>query len=244
MSTYLLYKPGVSAHLQMDYDLAFSEFNITTNTMLTSFYDFIVEVQKGFADGSAVPFLAQNYGAVMRIMPVYQQSNAFLGDYIAQYQLLQVLGYVFIATLTVAIIISIGSTVKMIDIHEQMHLLYKFVDRNDVKKIIREVTVIQDAIGTISHENSTHKTFDQTITRANLFQSHQAISDTHRELEDEPNDNLNQDESKQPQDKQTWLKTVYKTFKYIYFCPILFATTWMVIYLEYSNVKSDQTDFS
>lgn len=58
MSTYLLYKPGVSAHMQMDYKLAFSEFNITTNTMLTSFYDFIVEVEQGFNDGSAIPFLA------------------------------------------------------------------------------------------------------------------------------------------------------------------------------------------
>lgn len=57
MSTYLLYKPGVGEHLQMDYNLAFSEFNITTNTILTSFYDFIVEVEQGFADGSAIPFL-------------------------------------------------------------------------------------------------------------------------------------------------------------------------------------------
>lgn len=58
MSTYLLYKPGVATHLQMDYTLAFSEFNITTNTILTSFYDFIVKVEQGFADRSAIPFLA------------------------------------------------------------------------------------------------------------------------------------------------------------------------------------------
>jgi hypothetical protein len=58
MSTYLLYKTGVASHYQMNYSLVFSEFNITTNTMLTSFYDFIVKVEQGFSDGSAVAFLS------------------------------------------------------------------------------------------------------------------------------------------------------------------------------------------
>lgn len=54
------------------------------------------------------------------------------------------------AVLTVAIVVSFTSTAKMIDIHEQMHLLYRFVDRADVKKIVKELTIIQEAIGTIA----------------------------------------------------------------------------------------------
>jgi hypothetical protein len=37
---------------------------------------------------------------------------------------------------------------------------------------------------------------------------------------------------------------VYKAFKYIYFCPILFAITWLIIYLEYNNMQSDQQDYA
>jgi hypothetical protein len=157
---------------------------------------------------------------------------------------LQVLGYVFIIILTVAIIISFVTTAKMIDIHEQMHLLYRFVARSDVTKIIKELSLIQDAIGTIANGNGMHKTVEQVITRRNLFESHHEISDSHRELEAEENSNMNESDKNKPHEKQTCLNAVYKTFKYIYFCPILFAATWMVIYLEYNNMKSDQGNFS
>lgn len=39
------------------------------------------------------------------------------------------------------------------------------------------------------------------------------------------------------------MKAFYKTFKYIYFCSILFATMWIVVYVEYGNMQSDQQDF-
>lgn len=180
MSTYLLYKPGVAAHMQMDYTLTFSEFNITTNTMLTSFYDFIVEVEQGFADGSAIKFLAQNYDAVMGIMPVYEQFGAFVEDYIGQFKVLQVLGYVFMIVLTVSIIISFSSTAKMIDTHEQMHLLYQFIDRNDVKKIVRELSVIKDCIGSVTLSIDGHKSYSQLITRRDLIETSQDISESRR----------------------------------------------------------------
>jgi hypothetical protein len=85
--------------------------------------------------------------------------------------------------------------------------------------------------------------FDHTITKANLFDSHQAISDSHKELEDESHSSLNEDALKKPHEKRTYLGAIYKTFKYIYFCPILFATTWMIIYLEYNSIESDRVDF-
>jgi hypothetical protein len=85
--------------------------------MFTSFYDFIVEVEQGFADGSAIKFLSENYDAVVGIMPVYEQYETFLNDYLDQYKLLTVLGYVFIAILTLAIIFSFASSAKMIDTH-------------------------------------------------------------------------------------------------------------------------------
>ena len=111
----------------------------------------------------------------MGIMPVYEQVDAFFNDYLSQYQLLNILGYVFIIALTTTIIISFGSTAKMINIHEQMHLLYKFVDRNDIRKILKELTIIQDAIGTIVDEENMHKTFDQVLTKKNLIDSRRDI---------------------------------------------------------------------
>lgn len=124
-----------------------------------------------------------------------------------------------------------------------MYLLYKFVDRSDVRKTIKELSVIQDAIGKIAHEKGIHRSFDQTITRVNLFDSHQVIANSRRELVDEPDDSLNEDRKMKPHEKQACLKVIYNTFKYIYLCPILFATSWIVIYLEHSNMKSDQSDF-
>jgi hypothetical protein len=121
--------------------------------MLTSFYDFIVEVEQGFNDGSGITFLAKNYDEIVRIMPIYQQYEAFADDYTNQFQILQILGYVFIIILTLSIIISFISTAKMINTHEQMHLLYKFIDRSDVRKIIKELNIIKLSIGNVNLES-------------------------------------------------------------------------------------------
>lgn len=72
----------------------------------------------------------------------------------------------------------------MINIHEQMHLLYKFVDLSDIRKTIKEITSIQSTLGTIANENGINKTVDQIITRASLFESHHETSNSHRKLED------------------------------------------------------------
>lgn len=55
---------------------------------------------------------------------------------------------------------------------------------------------------------------------------------------------MNDSERKKPYEKQTFMRAFYSTFKYIYFCPILFATTLTVIYIEYNNMKTDQRNFS
>jgi hypothetical protein len=48
--------------------------------------------------------------------------------------------------------------------------------------------------------------------------------------------NYDSSNNKAEKEDQKIMNSVYKTFKYIYFCPILFATAWLVVYLEYSNM--------
>lgn len=72
MSTYLLYK-GIETHFYMNYLIQLSNFNVTTSTQLTSFYDFIIQIQQGFKDGSEIPFLVDNFNSVISIIPVYGQ---------------------------------------------------------------------------------------------------------------------------------------------------------------------------
>lgn len=45
----------------MHYKIIFEEFSIEASTSLTSFYDFIVQVEQGYSDGTVVNFLLQNY---------------------------------------------------------------------------------------------------------------------------------------------------------------------------------------
>lgn len=54
---------------------------------------------------------------MVSLLPNYQQYQAFSQDYANQYQILQILGYTFIVILTISIMLSFLSTVKMIKIH-------------------------------------------------------------------------------------------------------------------------------
>jgi hypothetical protein len=40
-----------------------------------------------------------------------------------------------------------------------MHLLYQFIDRSDVKKVIKELTIIKDSIGSVSLSDNVHKSY-------------------------------------------------------------------------------------
>lgn len=107
----------------------------------------------------------------MSLLPNYQQYQAFANDYNNQFQVLNILGLIFIVLLTLSVIISFLSTVKMIRIHEEMHLLYKFIEKTDVKKIIKELSIIKESIGNINTETSdqiTHKDYEELITKHDI----------------------------------------------------------------------------
>lgn len=51
-----------------------------------------------------------------------------------------------------------------------MHLLYQFVDRTDVKNIIKELTHIKESVGSVAVTNQTHKRYTQLITRKEVME--------------------------------------------------------------------------
>lgn len=91
MQTYLLSK-GIDSHFIMNYEIDYSEFIVMTNTALTSFYDFIIQVDQGYYDMSEIPFLVNNFASLISVMPVYEKYYQFARDYNNSYSTLFMIG--------------------------------------------------------------------------------------------------------------------------------------------------------
>jgi hypothetical protein len=174
MSTYLLYK-GIEGHAQKDYQLYFSNFAISSNTLLTTFYDFIVQVEQGFGDGSELPFLAQNYDSIAQIMPIYEQFGSFSADYSQQYETVLVLAYAYMAVVAVSFLLAFLLSFRMMSLHSEIRQLYDFVDRNDVLAVLQTLDEIRDSIGDITTEKRNSR-YEQMINKAEI-QSLREMSD-------------------------------------------------------------------
>lgn len=89
----------------------------------------------------------------------------------------------FIVVLTLSITVSFLSTTKMIKIHEEMHLLYRFIEKADIKKVIKELSIIKDSIGDINtdaQDQLTHKNYEELLTKQELEEA------SSREIHDMP----------------------------------------------------------
>ena len=121
----------------MDYTVTFDQFAIETSTKLTSFYDFIVQVEQGYSDGTAIDFLLVNYDQIVKILPIYEKEEAFFEDFATSLELVMLVGYLFISFLTLLLAASFIIILKMVKTHEKIYSLYQFIDRGDAKKIIK-----------------------------------------------------------------------------------------------------------
>ena len=57
----------------MGYNISFHNFVVSSNTKLTTFYDFIIEIDQGYQDNSDIKFLSTNFNDIVNIIPVYKQ---------------------------------------------------------------------------------------------------------------------------------------------------------------------------
>ena len=135
----------MQGYTPMNYNLTFDTYQIKTNTLYSTFYDFI-----SFPEGvgeSNIDFLVANYPNLIHVFPAYQEHHNEQTYFNASYAYLQILIKIALISIGTIIAVSLFLSGQVVRTEQEIKKVYSFVEHRDIHEVLEKLDGLKTNIG-------------------------------------------------------------------------------------------------